>query len=185
MLNALTVLSLLLCASTVVLWVRSYSRPLIVRLAGTGRQDTTQARDWIPIYDLYLQPFVLVVERGRLAARWESDSCNERTLEWRCVLDEDDLAYEIALRLPTSKIGFRRAGGSGRSGRDAHAVEAVVPLWGMIIGSLCILLLKVARYLRRRSPLGLCLTCGYDLRATPDRCPECGTMPGKPASISN
>jgi hypothetical protein len=39
-----------------------------------------------------------------------------------------------------------------------------------------IVLLFQLRKMQRRSELQICRRCGYDLRATPLRCPECGTL---------
>jgi hypothetical protein len=58
--------------------------------------------------------------------------------------------------------------------------SAGAPLWGIVVASgawpLTSLALVVRRWRRRRRPArsGLCPACGYDWRATPGRCPECG-----------
>jgi hypothetical protein len=59
----------------------------------------------------------------------------------------------------------------------------VMPHWAWII--LCLLLpgARAAALLRSRSRArsGCCLSCGYDLRASPERCPECGRAVDAPA----
>jgi hypothetical protein len=51
-----------------------------------------------------------------------------------------------------------------------------VPFWAIIGVSAPILTLAVHRHTSKsRVGAGRCVACGYDLRATPERCPECGS----------
>ena len=52
----------------------------------------------------------------------------------------------------------------------------LLPLWFVVLG---MMVLPALWYVRRRgaaSGTPICQRCGYDLRATPDRCPECGAV---------
>jgi hypothetical protein len=66
-----------------------------------------------------------------------------------------------------------------------HTVD--IPHWFLVaLITLIFFLLPYLNYRRkrRRTGAGLCPTCGYDLRESPDRCPECGTMPEKQLEAS-
>ena len=60
-----------------------------------------------------------------------------------------------------------------------HAWNTAVPLGipGALLLCVILFLGRSRRRLRERERSGLCPSCGYDLRATPGRCPECGTVP--------
>ena len=65
-------------------------------------------------------------------------------------------------------------------GPREHGHVVSIPLWMFpaALGAYPVLSLgwEAARALtrNRRKMAGSCRRCGYDLRATPDRCPECG-----------
>jgi hypothetical protein len=77
----------------------------------------------------------------------------------------------------TPRVGLRRRVTCGL---------VVVPHWMLLAPTVVLPLVAGARALRRRwrarnrQRAGHCPVCGYDLRATPDRCPECGAAPQPP-----
>jgi hypothetical protein len=75
-------------------------------------------------------------------------------------------------------FGFERSGYIVASGATRHALLFTVPFWFvmLVIGLVPMCWgLRAWRNAHRRRP-GMCAKCGYDLRASPERCPECGTV---------
>ena len=155
--------SLVLCAATVVLWVRSYRRHDHVNHQGWWHVDTFKGGACLTVWPQ---------QRPRAWARpeWESDA---KPYAWSGYAD-----------VTADVLGVATGGHGDATGR---VWWVRVPYWSPA-GAFAapVLLLGVARrWARVRAgrarARGACPGCDYDLRATPDRCPECGTAPSNPA----
>ncbi|HTL28000.1 MAG TPA: hypothetical protein VL282_02215 [Tepidisphaeraceae bacterium] len=72
-------------------------------------------------------------------------------------------------------IYWNYVGGMSSKGIPTHAVGVGVPYWFIAL-ALLVPPWRAWRLMRRtkRAREGYCYTCGYDLRASPEKCPECG-----------
>jgi hypothetical protein len=154
LLNAATVLSLLLCCATLVLWVRSYSV-----------SDSLTWR-WFPHPGQRMPMRMLEVRShgGEVTGnRWDIGAAQWSSLPPAQFVDQ------VNLRFPRPLYG--RGAGSGT------LPYAKYPHW--CIALMFAALTAVAWYFGHDPTVhrGCCPACGYDLRAKPDRCPECGAVP--------
>jgi hypothetical protein len=171
LLNVWKAVSLLLCVAMVALWVRSYRASDYLYWASSSREmacvgERGQILIRITKIDKpnFFQPRSLRLnDRGGVAAPWftlDALKITNLPLEWE---------------FPGFKIGFA----AGPYDRIYRVVQIVLPHWLLA----AVFALPPGRWCARRfrrkvlARENLCSTCGYDLRATPDRCPECGTAP--------
>ena len=94
------------------------------------------------------------------------------------IFSMDDLTirpgHGVAWRLPGIQFQAER----DAAGRQQFQFR-IVTAWLLAATSILPLM---ALYRMRWRPPNVCRGCGYDLRATPERCPECGTIAAKPAA---
>ena len=163
-LNSLVSISLILCAMMIVLWVRSYRNIDSITLAGRYSLSS-----WLGGLHLYMmdadqmEHFAILTVPLSSTDTWDGSQYRSLSL----------LRFGGFL-LAKDQLGM--SGGMMMGPRLTYTAVRVPDgflLLALISLPITWVILRFQRQQRQR--LGLCPVCSYDLRATPDRCPECGT----------
>jgi len=188
--KGLAALSLLLCISTVVVWIRSYF--------------DTDILTWTYNSSLNLNTLKTVCGKGGIALYFRSYGNPQAVVPDVRLIDPGDFdTYEDMLYLPGVHLS-REAAQYPYLPPHRFAYSRMATKWGfqlvvsnvsdpmcaigvrsltmpLLVPTLLFSALPIAAMFRRKLWLsnrsGTCIACGYDLRATPERCPECGTVP--------
>jgi hypothetical protein len=177
--HALAAASLLLCLATAALWVRSYRA---CDLFYAARQEASENGRR---YDAKHFQCRLISDRGHFDGYlgWSERPEDEFKPPWQFKLRHPDghLSFFSTFR-------FR----SDREVNDGYAYSSCflgTSAWSLVAAFAVLPAIFAFRQVRavrrrRRARLGCCPACGYDLRATPERCPECGrsAKPGEGAT---
>ncbi len=170
--NFAAAVSLVLCVATAGLWARSYWR--LDRWWNVSPPDATGDKTSDSLASM----------RGLLSYRRDRapDLVTGGRFVSRPVL-YPDLLFDLR-RSGHTALGF----GFGRTFDMRSGFKIVVPEGFLVLLFAILPAWRFGGWKRRRRRYrlehGLCVHCGYDLRGTPERCPECGmAAPGKPVVI--
>ena len=180
LLNFLTALSLLACVAVCGVWVRSHSvRDWVGCVQLRRHGDGARGTEWV----LWAGEGDAAVAFSRYAwdespGPFDVDWARQPPVEW--VWDRQRVAGGSPVVRPI--VPDNEAGFSYRTWDDpvnsdvVRSIGVAFPVW---FAALAFAVLPVGRAFRwqmrrGRVRVGRCAACGYDLRATPRRCPECG-----------
>jgi hypothetical protein len=165
--NLLTALSLLLCVAAVALWVRSYWVADQVR---RGRMQSPTTIVWWQVYSdggAFGAGRTMLTFGGGMSSDMIADWSRGVRIQW----NQSDPSARLSSNLIAEWFE-----GSFTDTRRVDDVYLQIPYWMAIAATVAIPGARFARAARRqrRQKANYCPSCGYDLRASPGRCPECG-----------
>jgi len=171
----LMAVSLLALIATGILWARSYARSDHLVWTGEHARHSVRSAPGRVVLGIYEGPAQMRDPRG---LKYERDEPTPATLELMTIY--------LLCSDSTARVVHWEHGGfvwqQRRSSRDLIAT-GVAPFWSVSLAAatpalgLMTMRLRSARRRRGAKAAGRCAVCGYDLRATPERCPECGSIP--------